>query len=468
MDEKIEQKPNGLNDSSTRLKSLNTKNLSATNNINDDVDDEVDDHSNQIAELNNRIKNDFISYCLSFLQEDDEARECVQIVWNKYLQCVGDVAMISAFFDTLPFNIKGSVFQKYQNEIIEWCRNLFHINCDTLLYSTFYSETFLRIIRYALKQTNNENNLSLKKAIIYVSIDFDTNIKNDLLSSISNIKFEHIQNDVLHEDIIDINQLEELIKRNLNDIDSYPFMVIANAGTTLVGRCDELTKIKQLCNQYNLWLHGIGDLLGSLALLSTIKENVNISCDSLTIDIVKLLGIQNLPYLTFFIRPIIEIKQDKRREYNSIQNERLNNGNLSTKSTTNTNISPSTITNNNNNNNNNNSLVSHSFDDIILHSPSISFLSVWSISQRCSKTHVLYHMKHSFDLTNLLIKKLKQIKTLKVLIDDDNQGILTYKRICSGDVPDDRLPNTVILFRFETNDVLEVCIFEFSVSTLSW
>ncbi|CAF3082990.1 unnamed protein product [Rotaria sp. Silwood2] len=457
MEEKTEQKSNGINDSFTPLKILNTKNLSTTNNANDDIDDEIDDHSNEIAELNSRIKNDFISYCLSFLQEDEEARECVQVVWNKYLQCVGDVAMISAFFDTLPFNIKASVLQKYQNEIIEWCRNLFHINCDTLLYSSFYSETFLRIIRYALKQINNDNSLLLKKAIIYVSTDFDINVKNDLLSSISNIKFEHIQNDMTHEDMIDINQLEELIKRDLNDINSYPFMVIASAGTNLLGHCDELTKIKQLCNQYNLWLHGIGDLLGSLALLSTIKENVNICCDSLTIDIVKLLGIQNLPYLTFFFRPTLDIKQDKPTESNTIQDERLNNDNVLPKSTTTTNISSSSTTTTTNNNYNN-TLISHSFDDIILHSPSISFLSIWSISQRCSKTHVLYHMKHSSDLTNLLVKNLKHIKTLKLLIDinDDNQKTLTYKRICSGDAPDDPLPKTVVLFRFETSDVPEI------------
>jgi hypothetical protein len=96
MEEKTEQKINGINESITRVKSLNTKNLSTTNNINDDDnDDEIDDNSTQIIELNNRIKNDFMSYSLSFLQEDEEARECVQIAWNKYLQCVGDVAMVS-------------------------------------------------------------------------------------------------------------------------------------------------------------------------------------------------------------------------------------------------------------------------------------------------------------------------------------------------------------------------------------
>jgi len=97
MEEKTEQKINGINESITRLKSLNTKNLSTTNNVNDDDDndDEIDDNSTQIIELNNRIKTDFMSYSLSFLQDDEEARECVQIAWNKYLQCVGDIAMVS-------------------------------------------------------------------------------------------------------------------------------------------------------------------------------------------------------------------------------------------------------------------------------------------------------------------------------------------------------------------------------------
>ncbi|CAF4487866.1 unnamed protein product [Rotaria sp. Silwood1] len=361
-------------------------------------------------ELNNRIRNDFMSYCFSFLQENEEAQQCVQIVWNKYLQCVGDIAISSAFFDTLPFHIKSSVLPKYQIEIVEWCQNLFHIHANALLCSTYYSETFQRVIRYALK------NDRFKKGIIYVPMDFDTNLKIDLTSSLSNIKFEHISNDISSEDMIDINQLEERIKRDANDIQSYPFMVIANAGSALLGHCDQLTKIKKLCEQYNIWLHVIGDLLGSLALLSTIKDNVNISCDSLTIDIMKLFGIQNLPYLTFFLQSTTDIKQID----------------------------------------DNKSLVtSHPLYDFILHSPSISFLSVWSISQRCSNYNILSHMKVSFELTNLLLTNLNDIKRLRILNGDDNQEIYTYQRICSGDAPNIILPKPVAIFRFEPNDLPE-------------
>ncbi|CAF3554175.1 unnamed protein product [Adineta steineri] len=363
-------------------------------------------------ELNNRLKNDFMSYCFSFLHEDEEARQCIQIVWNKYLECVGDVAMLSAFFDTLPYHIKTSVLPKYQNEIIQWCEKLFHIHSHALLCSTYYSETFQRVIRYALKPNQ------YKKAIIYIPMDFDPNLKIDLTSSLSNIKFEHISNKTSHEDMIDINRFEELIKRDINDSVSYPFMIIANAGSALLGRCDELKEIKQICERYNIWLHVIGDLLGSLALLSTIKDNVNISCDSLTMDIMKLFGIQNLPYLTFFLRSTTDINETD--EQNSLQRS------------------------------------SHPLDDFILHSPSVSFLSVWSISQRCSNENIFYHMKQSFDLANLLLTRLKQIKTIHIINDEDNNETYTYQRICSGDAPNDVLPKSLVIFRFQSDNIAEL------------
>lgn len=63
-----------------------------------------------------------------------------------------------------------------------------------------------------------------------MSIDFDIQLKTELLTSIPFIQFEHVPNEVLREDMIDVNQLEQIIKRDLNDQQSYPFMVIAHAG----------------------------------------------------------------------------------------------------------------------------------------------------------------------------------------------------------------------------------------------
>ncbi|CAF0842851.1 unnamed protein product [Adineta ricciae] len=370
------------------------------------------DNEEQIVELNNRLKTDFMSHCLSYLHEDEEARQCVHLVWNRYLECVGDVAVLAAFFDTLPYHVKTSVLPKYQNEILQWCEKFFHIHSQTILCSTYYSEAFQRVIRYALKTDQ------YKKAIIYIATDFEPNLKFDLTSSISNIKFEHVQNRNSHDDMIDLQQLEELIKRDANDTLSYPFMVIANAGSPFLGRCDDLKKIKALCEQYDVWVHVIGDLLGSLALLPVLKDNVSIMCDSLTIDIMKLLGIQNLPYLTCFLRPL---NNEKQAEDNDSSNK------------------------------------VHPLDEFILHSPSISFLSVWSISQRCSNENLLHHMKLSFELADLLLTRLKQTKHIRILNDECEKEYNTYSRICSDDALDNGLPRSVVVFRFQPDGLFGEC-----------
>lgn len=163
-----------------------------------------------------------------------------------------------------------------------------------------------------------------------------------------------------------------------------------------------------------------GDLPGSLALLPSVSSDYNIHCDSLTLDIIKLFGIQNLPYLTFFLRP----SATKPDEGASNDSQGL--------------------------------ITSHPLYEFILHSPSISFLSVWSIGQRCSDEDILHHMKHSFDLSNLFLQRAKPMTTLRIVNDDDLQGTQTYQRICSGNSANEELPKAVVVFRFQPDEIPQV------------
>lgn len=115
---------------------------------------------------------------------------------------------------------------------MQWCNDLFRFDAHALLCSIYYSETFQRVIRFALKNSRSKK-VSEKKAVIYVSTDFDTNLIADLTSLSANIKFEHIENDPLREDLIDVNRLEEILQRDSNDSEVYPAIVIANIGKTI-------------------------------------------------------------------------------------------------------------------------------------------------------------------------------------------------------------------------------------------
>ena len=65
----------------------------ATDNINGD--DDIDETSTQLLALNSLMKRNFMSHCSAFLH-DEYTRDSVQLVWNKYLQCVGDVAVVNS------------------------------------------------------------------------------------------------------------------------------------------------------------------------------------------------------------------------------------------------------------------------------------------------------------------------------------------------------------------------------------
>jgi glutamate/tyrosine decarboxylase-like PLP-dependent enzyme len=288
-------------------------------------------------------------------------------------------------------------------------------------------------------------------------MDFDPNLILDLTSSLVNVKFENIRNDPLHEDMIDINQLEEFIQRDIDDTQKRPLMVIANAGktlqsmfvccsidrilfsclgTSLLGRFDDLSRIKHMCRTHDLWLHAIGmsntvccsafnersclstgDLLGSLAILPDTGSDLLPHCDSLTLDITKLFGIQNLPYLALLFRTHSDATS---------------------------------------NNDEQTSIESHPFYELALHSPSIGFLSVWSISQRCTSDEILHHMQHSFELAQSLQRCIANVSSLRLINGNDSQEKSNYDQIFSGNVTCDVLPSTIVVFRFEFDDLSHV------------
>uniref|UniRef100_A0A7N6AE70 Pyridoxal-dependent decarboxylase domain-containing protein 1 n=1 Tax=Anabas testudineus TaxID=64144 RepID=A0A7N6AE70_ANATE len=64
---------------------------------------------------------------------------------------------------------------------------------------------------------------------------------------------------------MDIALLDKLIKEDL-ETGKLPLMLIANAGTPGAGHTDKLSRLKDLSDQYNMWLHVEGVNLATLAL----------------------------------------------------------------------------------------------------------------------------------------------------------------------------------------------------------
>lgn len=60
--------------------------------------------------------------------------------------------------------------------------------------------------------------------------------------------------------------LRLLIQQSLNE-NKVPFMVACTSGTTVLSAFDPLTEIRQVCNQFGLWMH-VDSALGGTVLFS--------------------------------------------------------------------------------------------------------------------------------------------------------------------------------------------------------
>nr|KAF6441825.1 pyridoxal dependent decarboxylase domain containing 1 [Rousettus aegyptiacus] len=82
---------------------------------------------------------------------------------------------------------------------------------------------------------------------------------------------------------MDVALLEKLIKDDI-ERGKLPLLLVANAGTAAVGHTDKIGRLRELCEQYGMWLHVEGVNLATLA-LGYVPSSVLAAtkCDSMTL-----------------------------------------------------------------------------------------------------------------------------------------------------------------------------------------
>ncbi|XP_075998936.1 pyridoxal-dependent decarboxylase domain-containing protein 1 isoform X2 [Genypterus blacodes] len=99
---------------------------------------------------------------------------------------------------------------------------------------------------------------------------------------------------------MDVALLDKLIKEDI-EAGKLPLMMIANAGTPVAGHTDKMSRLTDLCDQYNMWLHVEGVNLATLALdqvNSTIMAATR--SDSMTLTPGQWLGLPAVTAVTLY------------------------------------------------------------------------------------------------------------------------------------------------------------------------
>lgn len=74
---------------------------------------------------------------------------------------------------------------------------------------------------------------------------------------------------------MDISALERRLAEDNQSNSVTPLLVLAEAGSVITGHCDNIARLREICDKYNVWLHLRGHSLAALALNSSAKDLVN-------------------------------------------------------------------------------------------------------------------------------------------------------------------------------------------------
>lgn len=80
---------------------------------------------------------------------------------------------------------------------------------------------------------------------------------------------------------MDVSALERRLAEDTQSNNVTPLLVLAEAGSVLTGHCDNITRLRAICDKYNVWLHLRGHSLAALALNNSAKDLVNVCTSNL-------------------------------------------------------------------------------------------------------------------------------------------------------------------------------------------
>uniref|UniRef100_T1J899 Pyridoxal-dependent decarboxylase domain-containing protein 1 n=1 Tax=Strigamia maritima TaxID=126957 RepID=T1J899_STRMM len=233
---------------------------------------------------------------------------------------------LSAFLTTLNATHLRKISTRIASDIGLWISKLFRLFESSAFFHEDPREGLVRIcrvnlyIRYTKFATDGYEALYSRPPVIYISAAAKSGLGQYLcaqlglpLSSLSVVPCNTLFGSNFK---MDIAALENLIQDDLS-AQKVPLVVIANAGTPLVGHVDNLQRLQEICKSHRIWMHVEGHSLAALCLVSTpnlmdpeawpsdtvsavmFHQPAKI-CDSLTLSLGTWLGIPSLPLVTMF------------------------------------------------------------------------------------------------------------------------------------------------------------------------
>ncbi|OCT61481.1 hypothetical protein XELAEV_18047506mg [Xenopus laevis] len=248
------------------------------------------------------------------LMHEDEEEESLSFRRIQNVGEQGHMALLghslAAYISVLDRDRLRKLTTRILSDTTLWLCRLFRYDNGSAYYHEDDREGLLKVCRLVIHSryedytTDGFNVFHNKQPVIYISAasrpGLGQSICNQLGLPLSCLCRVPCNTMFGSQHQMDVALLDRLIK---DDIQSgkCPLLLVANAGTPGAGHTDKLGRLKELCDQYSIWLHVEGVNLATLA-LSYVNSSVLAAtkCDSMTLTLGSWLGLPAVPAVTLY------------------------------------------------------------------------------------------------------------------------------------------------------------------------
>ncbi|XP_041943696.1 pyridoxal-dependent decarboxylase domain-containing protein 1 isoform X3 [Alosa alosa] len=246
------------------------------------------------------------------LMHDDEDKQS-----HRRMQYVGEQGhmallghSLAAYISVLDRDRLRKLTTRILSDTTLWLCRLFRYENGSVYYHEDDREGLVKVCRLVINARYEEYStegftaLSSKQPVIYQSAACRSGLGQHLCSQLglplSSLCTVPCNTMFGSQHQIDVALLDKLIKEDV-DTGKVPLLLIANAGTPGAGHTDKLGRLKELCVQYNIWLHVEGVNLATLALGQvTSPVMAATKSDSMTLTPGPWLGLPAVPAVTLY------------------------------------------------------------------------------------------------------------------------------------------------------------------------
>ncbi|XP_053473411.1 pyridoxal-dependent decarboxylase domain-containing protein 1 isoform X2 [Ictalurus furcatus] len=245
------------------------------------------------------------------LMHDDEDKQ------GHRMQCVGEQGhmallghSLAAYISILDKERVRKLTTRILSDTTLWLCRLFRYENGSAYYHEDERDGLLKVCRLVIHTRYDDyaaegySVFSVRAPVIYLSAACRPGLGEHLCSQLglplSSVCTVPCNTMFGSQHQMDVALLDKLIKEDI-EAGKLPLLLVANAGTPGAGHTDKLSRLKELCVQYGVWLHAEGVNLATLV-LGTVSSAVTAATksDSMTLTPGPWLGLPAVPAATLY------------------------------------------------------------------------------------------------------------------------------------------------------------------------